>query len=313
MLRIQDLKVDIQTEEATLHVLRGVTLSLGENAALGLVGESGCGKSTTAMSVLRLLPKNATIVAGQILLGQLDLTHVTEQKMRSIRGTRISLIFQSAAASLNPLLTGAQHVADVYARHSGATTKEARRRAVDLLAMTGIGIDHANSYPHELSGGMCQRVMIAMALACSPDILIADEPTTGLDITIQIQVIELIEESANRLGASLLYISHDIGLVSEICTQMAVMYAGRIIEIGRTEQITSTPAHPYTLGLLRSFRDQSGTRMPFIPGRVPDPRTLQPGCSFAPRCRLASTICSGAVPKMQEIEPGHLAACHHLG
>ena len=311
VLDVRHLQVNIQTRAETYHVLRDVSFRIEQRALLGLVGESGCGKSMTAAAILRMLPKNANVTGGEVLLDEADLVRMSESEMRRVRGRDICMIFQNAALSLNPLLTALEHVADVYVRHSGVSKKEARSRATELLGTTGIGVEHCNSYPHELSGGMCQRVMITMALACSPSILIVDEPTTGLDVTIQNQVIELIEESVRKLSASLILISHDIGLVSEVCAQIAVMYVGRIVEVGSAEHIISDPAHPYTVGLLRSFLDRTGARMPFIPGRVPDLRIVKPGCSFAPRCELATNTCHSVMPQMQEIESGHLAACHN--
>jgi len=312
-LNIQDLELNINNGQETYYVLRGVTFTVPPGAKLGLVGESGCGKSMTATSIMRLLPKNAIIDKGQIMLDQIDLIKLSEKEMRQIRGKRITLIFQDAASALNPLCSAVQHVADVYARHNSVSKKKSLPRAYELLAKTGIPKHLANNYPHELSGGMCQRVMIAMALACSPEILIADEPTTGLDVTIQIQVIELIERMVEEIGSSLIFISHDIGLVSEVCDRIAVMYAGKIVESGNKEQIISEPMHPYTKALLLSFRSQSGKRMPFIPGRVPDLRTRQEGCSFAPRCSMAESQCWHSEPKLREISPGHEVACFRTG
>jgi len=311
-LNIQDLQVNINTGQETYYVLRGVTFKVPAGAKLGLVGESGCGKSMTAASIMRLLPKNATIVKGQILLDQLNLINLSEKEMRQIRGKRITLIFQDAASALNPLCSAVQHVADVYARHISLSRKESLHHAYELLAKTGIPKHLAHNYPHELSGGMSQRVMIAMALGCSPEILIADEPTTGLDVTIQTQVVELIERTVEEIGSSLIFISHDIGLVSEICDRIVVMYAGKIVEAGNREQIISGPGHPYTTALLHSFRAQPGKRMPFIPGRVPDLRIRQEGCSFAPRCSLADNQCWHSEPKLSEISPGHEVACFHM-
>jgi oligopeptide/dipeptide ABC transporter ATP-binding protein len=310
-LEIKYLEIEIQSGGEAYHILRGVNLFVRDGTSLGLVGESGCGKSMTALSILGLLPKNSKITKGNIFLDRSNLTTLNDKQMRKIRGKRISMIFQNAAAALNPLFTALQQVADVYAEHTGKSGAVSKEKAIELLGLIGIRREFVENYPHELSGGMSQRVMIAMALACSPEILLADEPTTGLDITIQVQVINLLKSLIKKINASLLFISHDIGLVSEICEKIAVMYAGRIVEIGDTNQMLSSPLHPYTSALLKSFRGSSGQRMSFIPGRVPDPRIKQIGCSFAPRCEYAREKCFKLEPKLEQMEIDHLVSCFY--
>ncbi|MEW6580567.1 MAG: ABC transporter ATP-binding protein, partial [Chloroflexota bacterium] len=258
------------------------------------------------------LPPTARITEGRILFQDTDLLTLSENELRQIRGTQICMVFQDASAALNPLYPVGQQIADVYRHHNGGSKRDAWRRAVEVLAATGIPHpeDRARNYPFEYSGGMAQRAMIAMALVCSPQLLIADEPTSGLDVTIQVQVLDLIQEVVEKLNATLMLISHDIGLVSAICDRVIVMYAGTVMETGTARQVLERPANPYTIRLLECFMGTDGQEMPFIPGRVPDLREQWQGCSFAGRCPRAQSICWQESPPVMEVEPGHHSACH---
>jgi oligopeptide/dipeptide ABC transporter ATP-binding protein len=312
LLAIRDLRVDLTVDREVLHALRGVNLSVGRGDQLALVGESGSGKTMTVLSVMRLLPSTGRIVSGQILFDGMDLAPLPESAIRPLRGRRIAMIFQNAHAALNPLIRVGDQIADVYRRHGKLSRKAAWDKAAEALEATGIpnAPERARNFPHEYSGGMAQRAMIALALASSPELLIADEPTSGLDVTIQGQVIDLIREVAHRLNTTLIIISHDIGLVSTICDQLAVMYAGVVMESGTTAQIMQHPANPYTAALLRYVEAQPGERMPFIPGRVVDLRQMWQGCPFAPRCEFVQQICHEQAPPLIEVEPGHVSVCH---
>jgi peptide/nickel transport system ATP-binding protein len=312
LLTIHDLRVDLTVDREVLHALRGVNLSVRRGDRLALVGESGSGKTMTVLSVIRLLPASGRIVSGEILFDGSDLTHLPESALQSLRGRRIAMIFQNAQAALNPLIRVGDQIADVYRRHGRLSAKAAWDKAVEALDATGIpdAPDRARSYPHEFSGGMAQRAMIALALASAPELLIADEPTSGLDVTIQGQVIDLIREVAHRLNTTLIIISHDIALVAAICNQLAVMYAGVVMESGPTAQIMQRPANPYTAALLEYVEAQPGERMPFIPGRVVDLRLTWQGCPFAPRCAYVQQVCHEQEPPLVEVEPGHVSLCH---
>ena len=312
LLHIRDLRVDLTVDRDVLHALRGVNLTVERGDLLAVVGESGSGKTMTGLSIMRLLPTSGRIIGGQILLDGVDLAKLPESEVRSLRGKRIAMIFQNAHAALNPLVRVGDQIADVYQRHGGLSKQAARSKAIEALAATGIpnAPERARSYPHEFSGGMAQRAMIALALASSPELLIADEPTSGLDVTIQAQVIDLIRDVVRRLNTTLIVISHDIGLVSTICNQIAVMYAGVVMESGTTERIMRRSANPYTAALLQCVDTQASERMPFIPGRVIDLRQTWQGCPFAPRCPFAQQICHEQPPPLIEVEPGHVSLCH---
>ncbi len=264
------------------------------------------------MSILRLLPANAPMREGEIRFDGMDLARLDERGMRDIRGRRICVIFQNAIASLNPLYGVGRQIADVVQRHTGVGAHAAWRQAVDVLRATGIpdAESRAHNYPHEYSGGMAQRAMIAMALVCRPALVIADEPTSGLDVTIQTQVLSLVRQAVDELGASLLLITHDIGLIPATCDHVVVMYAGSVMELGETADVLDRPAHPYTRLLLACMAEGENREMTFIPGRVPDLRQEWPGCSFAERCPRAEAICSAVRPPATEVAPGHLSACH---
>jgi len=312
LLDIRDLKLEFTIGRETIYALRGVEMRVGNGTRTAIVGESGSGKTMTALAALGLLPPTARVTGGQILFREQDLLTLSEKELQAIRGSQICMIFQQAAAALNPLYPVGKQIADVYRHQVGGSKQEAWRRAVEVLAATGIPEpeDRARNYPYEYSGGMAQRAMIAMALVCSPRLLIADEPTSGLDVTIQVQVLDLIQDVVDQLDATLVLISHDIALVSTICDHVVVMYAGKVMESGTVEQVLRAPANPYTIGLLRCFTQMEGENMPFIPGRVPDLRQSWQGCGFASRCPRATALCHQERPPVVEVEPGHFSTCH---
>lgn len=311
-LHIQGLKVRIGEGQNEVRALRGVSLNLRSEAITGLVGESGCGKTMTGLSILRLLPQEGRITEGCILFEGRDLTALSESEMRDIRGVQISMIFQNAARALNPLFTVGDQIASVYRLHEDVSRKEAWDKAVEMLDRMGIpdAAHMAREYPHRFSGGMAQRAMIAMALVCSPKLLIGDEPTTGLDVTIEAQVLDLIVRVVSETKASMLLVSHDMGIIARTCQYVAVMYAGEIVEDGPIEQIFERPRHPYTSGLLSCVEMGDGRRMRFIPGTVPDLRQPLDHCAFAPRCQAALDICWAEIPKSRRVSRSHAVSCH---
>ena len=312
LLQVSDLQVEIGRPEKRVRAVRGAALAVPRGARLGVIGESGSGKTMTALATLRLLPATGAVTAGRILYDGRDLLRLSEAEMRRVRGEEISMVFQNAVASLNPLFPVGQQIADVYRYHEGASEEEARKKAVDMLDAMGIPdpVRRARAYPHQYSGGMAQRAMIAMALVCSPRLLIADEPTTGLDLTIQAQVLDLIKEHIQRSGASLILISHDIAVIAESCTDVAVMYAGEVLETGPLEDVLHKPFSPYTRALLKCFEARPGERLFFINGHVPDLRKDLAGCPFAPRCELVQDVCRREHPVLRTVRPRHVAACH---
>lgn len=314
LLEIEDLRVEFHTGKHTVYALRGVNMQIERGSRTAIVGESGSGKTITAMTVLRLLPTTARITSGRILFQGKELLALPESEFREIRGSQVCIIFQNATAALNPLYPVGSQIADIYRHHAKISKREAWEKAVEALAATGIPdpAKRARNFPFEYSGGMAQRAMIAMALACAPQLLIADEPTSDLDVTIQVQVLDLILEVVERLHSTLVLVSHDIGLVSAVCDQVVVMYAGTVMEAGAAEQVLLSPANPYTSRLLECFGKIESDTMPFIPGRVPDLREQWSGCSFVARCPLAQDICRRQAPALVEIEPGHLSACHFV-
>jgi peptide/nickel transport system ATP-binding protein len=337
LLEIRGLAVEFATARGTLPAVRDVSLALGRGEILGLVGESGCGKSVTALSILRLLPAGARIAAGQVLFAEngrtaaaapassghewveaRDLTKLSEEELRQVRGARISMIFQEPMTALNPVMQVGEQIGEALVAHGLAGKREARAAALEMMRQVAIpdAERRIRQYPHQLSGGLRQRVMIAMALVCRPLLLIADEPTTALDVTIQAQILALLAEQRQRLGLALLFISHDLGVVAQIADRVAVMYAGRIVEHGPVRDIFAAPAHPYTCGLLRaapSLASQPRRRLATIEGMVPNPAELPPGCSFEPRCELRVPECRAAVPELIEVSPGHYARCIRTG
>ena len=311
LLRIQNLCLGFQTEAGYLRVLDNVSLDLTPGETLGLVGESGCGKSVTAQSILRLLPcPPSRVEEGHIWFDDKDILKLSQSELQDLRGNRIGMIFQEPMTSLNPTMTIGNQLAEPLRLHRKAGAGEARAAALDVLKRVGIGNaeQRLDQYPHELSGGLRQRVMIAMALICSPQMLIADEPTTALDVTIQAQILDLLRTLQKELGISILLITHDLGVVAETCHRVAVMYAGRIVETGTAVQVLTDPQHPYTRGLLAASPRyaKKGERMPTIAGQVPPPGKRGQGCPFAERCPLVMDICA-TMPPLQGDE--HKAAC----
>ncbi len=323
LLEIDDLVTVFDTPAGRVPAVDGVSLSIERGGALGLVGESGCGKSVTAMSVLGLVASPGRIERGSIRLeidGQaVDLVGLPEGRLRRVRGGRVGMIFQEPMTSLNPVFTIGNQVAEAVRLHRKVTRAAARQRALELLSLVRIADPERrlDEYPHQLSGGMRQRAMIAMALACEPDLLIADEPTTALDVTIQAQILELLADLRRRLGMAILLITHDLGVVAETCDQVAVMYAGRIVERAAATDLFANPLHPYTIGLLAArpeHRSGSGEPLAAIPGMVPQPRDFPGGCRFHPRCSFArEPRCTAEPPPLREIVPGHLVRCHFAG
>ncbi|MDX1054202.1 ATP-binding cassette domain-containing protein [Sinorhizobium medicae] len=315
LLDVRNLETHFYGEESTTHALGGVSFKVMQGETLGVVGESGCGKSVTALSILRLLPnKTAKTVGGEVGFQGINLMELSEREMRKIRGDKIAMIFQDPMTSLNPVYTVGRQIAEAVQIHTGASRSVAMAKAEEMLRFVRIADPErrVNNYPYEMSGGMRQRVMIAMALACSPELLIADEPTTALDVTIQAQILRLIVELKERTGSAVMFITHDLGVVAETCQRVIVMYAGRIVEQATVTDLFARPMHPYTQALMRSVPDRRRgrqVRLPEIPGIVPNLREPIVGCSFAPRCPFAIDICREKTPILIEPEPGHTAAC----
>ncbi|MER8434836.1 MULTISPECIES: ABC transporter ATP-binding protein [Mesorhizobium] len=315
LLDVRDLETHFYGEDSVTRALGGISFQVKSGETLGIVGESGCGKSVTALSILRLLPKlSARTVGGEIRFRGRDLLKLSERDMRGIRGNQIAMIFQEPMTSLNPVYTIGHQIAEAVQIHTKASRPEAMAKAQELLRLVRIADPdrRVDNYPHEMSGGMRQRAMIAMALACSPELLIADEPTTALDVTIQAQILRLVVELKERMGTAVMFITHDLGVVAETCQRVIVMYAGRIVEQASVIDLFARPAHPYTQGLMRSVPDRRRGRqhrLPEIPGIVPSLREPIIGCSFAPRCPFAIDICREKTPVVINVGPGHAAAC----
>ncbi len=317
LLQVKDLRTSFFTPEGEVRAIDGVSFEIGEGKTLGLVGESGCGKSVTSLSIMRLIPSPpGKIVGGEIFYRGRDLLRLNNEEMRRIRGNEISMIFQEPMTSLNPVFTVGNQIGEAIKLHQGLGKRETRQKTIDMLRLVKIADPESrvDSYPHQLSGGMRQRVMIAMALSCNPSLLIADEPTTALDVTIQAQILELIKELQQKIGGmALLLITHDLGVVSEQADNVAIMYAGKIVERSSTRAIFNHPFHPYTVGLLNSLPGIGGLkkkRLDAIPGMVPSPLNLPSGCRFRDRCPRAQELCAQTEPPLEEKEPGHTAACH---
>ena len=315
VLDIQDLRVGFETTdgEKIIVAVDGVSLSVLQGGTLGLVGESGSGKSVTCLSVLRLLAERGRILGGTVMFGGRNLLTLNQDEIQALRGGDIAMIFQDPMSSLNPVKRVGWQVAEALVIHQNLSQSQAEPQAIDLLAQVGIPDPEtrARSFPHQLSGGMCQRVMIAMALACRPKLLIADEPTTALDVTIQAQILKLLKDLAQDAGTAVILVTHDLGVVAETADDVAVMYAGRIVEAASVNDIFAYPRHPYTKGLLASLpsRTERGGRLPMIKGSVPAPDAYPPGCRFAPRCSFATDQCK-VRPALVPLGAG-LAACHH--
>ncbi len=317
LLEIKNLSTFFYTEDGIVRAVDGVDLSLYPGEVLGLVGESGCGKSVTSLSIMRLIAPPGKIVTGEIWFEGKNLVQLSEDQMRKIRGERISMIFQQPQTSLNPVFMTGDQVSEVYEVHEKLKRKEAWSRSVDLFRMVGIPDPErrARSYPHEMSGGMAQRIMIAMALALRPALLIADEPTTALDVTIQAQILDLMRELRSQVGASVILITHDLGVIAEMAERVAVMYAGEVVEQADVNSLFDEPLHPYTQGLINSIPilGKHKARLEVIPGSVPNLINLPPGCRFAPRCKARQEanldICNQQDPNLIEIQKGHQVRC----
>ncbi|MBX6372996.1 MAG: ABC transporter ATP-binding protein [Acetobacteraceae bacterium] len=319
LLEIENLQTHFRTPGGIVRAVDGVSFQVEAGETLAVVGESGCGKSVTAMSVLRLIPEPPGKIAGSIRFQGRDLLKLSEREMRGIRGNEISMIFQEPMTSLNPVLTVGRQIGETLRLHQGLDRKAAEARAVEMLQLVGIPepARRVREYPHQLSGGMRQRVMIAIALACNPKLLIADEPTTALDVTIQAQILDLMRDLKRRVGAAIVLITHDLGVVAEVAERVVVMYAGRKVEEAPVGSLFRTPRHPYTQGLLGSVPKLGSsltgteTRLQEIPGLVPSLRQRIEGCVFASRCAYATDLCRKVAPALEQKAPGHAAACHY--
>jgi peptide/nickel transport system ATP-binding protein len=317
LLEIRGLKTHFATDDGVVHAVDGVDLSIGPGETLGVVGESGCGKSVTALSVLKLIPMPpGKIAGGQILWRGRDLVPLGPREMQKIRSKEIAIVFQEPMTALNPVYTVGDQIAEVIRLHEGLPRRAALDRAVEMLRLVHIQDPErrVRDYPHQFSGGMRQRIMIAMAISCSPALLIADEPTTALDVTIQAQILDLLAEMKSRLGMAVMLITHAMGVVAGTAQRVVVMYAGKVVEVARVGELFSQPRHPYTQGLIRSIPriDMAAThkaRLETIAGIVPSPLDPMPGCHFAPRCPFARAACLEAAPPLREIAAGHKVAC----
>jgi oligopeptide/dipeptide ABC transporter ATP-binding protein len=318
ILEIKDLRTYFFTYEGVAKAVDGVSYQLEKGEPLGVVGESGCGKSVTALSVLRLIPvPPGRVVGGEILFKGRNLLGLSEDEMRKIRGNRISMIFQEPMTSLNPVFTVGNQIQETFKLHQGLSKKESLEKSIEMLRLVNIPTPEraVERYPHELSGGMRQRVMIAMALACNPEILIADEPTTALDVTIQAQILDLMNKLKEELGMAIILITHNLGVVAETARRVIVMYAGKIVEEAQTKTLFGNPQHPYTMGLLKSIPvlgdkiRRGKVRLNEIPGVVPSLYELPSGCKFSTRCPFVMDICKEKEPELKEIEKGHFSSC----
>lgn len=312
LLDIKDLMIQYETDNGTVHAVENLNLQVARGESLGFVGETGAGKTTTALGILRLLPKGVGVIkSGHIIFDGDDLLDKSEEEMRKIRGAGIAMIFQDPMTSLNPVMTVDKQISEMIKLHKNVSDAEAEKLAGDMLELVGIRRERMHDYPHQFSGGMKQRVVIAIALACDPQLLIADEPTTALDVTIQAQVLELMKKLKDTFNASMILITHDLGIVADICDKVAIMYAGRVVEYADKRELFANPAHPYTVGLFNSVPDLDDDieRLKVIPGLMPDPMDLPAGCTFHPRCAHAIPECGVSKPDMVELKPGHYAAC----
>ena len=315
VLDIKDLVVHYETEDSDVHAVNGIDIAIGKQRTLGLVGETGAGKTTTALSIMNLVPDPPGVIkSGSITLEGRDVLKMSNAELEAMRGNDVAMIFQDPMTALNPVMTVGEQIAESLELHQNLKPEEALEKAKEMLKLVGIAETRANDYPHQFSGGMKQRVVIAIALACSPKLLIADEPTTALDVTIQAQVLELMKDLINNRDMSMLMITHSLGIVAEICDDMAVMYAGRIVEKGTVDDVFNNMRHPYTEGLFNSLPNlkEQGEMLEPIKGLMPDPADLPPGCTFAPRCPYATEACSAAVPELQSVDGSstHFVACH---
>ncbi len=315
LIEIKDLTIHYVTSEGTYKAVNNVNLNIGRQETLGLVGETGAGKTTTALSLLNLIPNPpGKVLSGEILYEGKDILKMKDEELRHLRGNIISMIFQDPMTALNPILRVVDQIAEVISIHQNCSKHESIKKAEEMLEMVGIPAARGKEYPHQFSGGMKQRVVIAIALACNPQLLVADEPTTALDVTIQAQVLRMMNDLKTQLGSSMLLITHDLGVVAETCDKVAIMYAGEIVEYGNLEQIFDLTAHPYTHGLFGSLPslDKDVERLSPIEGLMPDPANLPEGCKFHPRCKQCTEECKKSIPELIDIGNGHLCRCHHV-
>lgn len=312
IIEVKELEVAYLTEAGDIHAVNNVSFAIPRGTTFGLVGETGAGKTTTALSMLRLIQEPGEIQNGEILFKGGNLFDVSEKEMQLIRGAEISMIFQDPMTALNPVHTIGAQIAEVIRLHQDCSKGETLERAAQMLEKVGIPADRVGDYPHQLSGGMKQRVVIAIALACNPELLIADEPTTALDVTVQAQVLEMINGLKEEYNTAMLLITHDLGIVAETCDTVGIMYAGEIVEMGSLEQIFDQTTHPYTKGLFASIPklDEDVARLLPIAGLMPDPANLPEGCKFHPRCPYASEVCKQQPPELRDLGEGHLVRCH---
>lgn len=312
LLEIKDLTIHYITNEGTVRAVENMYLEIAKGETLGLVGETGAGKTTTALGIMQLVPNPpGKILGGEIIFEGENLIGKSQVELRKIRGKSISMIFQDPMTSLNPVMTVGEQIAEVIKLHEKISAADAMEKAKEILLKVGIPATRAKEYPHQFSGGMRQRVVIAIALACNPKLLIADEPTTALDVTIQAQVLDLMKKLKDEFKTSMIMITHDLGIVAEVCDKVAIMYAGNVIEYTDKTRLFKDPKHPYTVGLFNSIPDieEDEDRLKPIKGLMPDPTNLPSGCPFHPRCNKAMEICSQKAPKNTEIEPGHFVKC----
>lgn len=313
LLDIRNLSVAFDTDSGKVYAVNNLSLKIGRKETLGLVGETGAGKTTTALAVMKLIQSPpGKITSGEIILEGQDLMRVPEKDMFNIRGNKISMIFQDPMTSLNPVMTVGEQISEVIELHQKLSKDELRKKTEEMLEVVGIRKERINDYPHQFSGGMKQRVVIAMALACNPELIIADEPTTALDVTIQAQVLELMKNLKEKYDTSMILITHDLGVVAEICDYVSVIYAGSIVEYASVKDMYETPGHPYTKGLFNSIPslDEDVESLTTIKGNPPDPSALPSGCRFHPRCDKCMEVCKHTNPEFQEVSPGHFIACH---
>jgi oligopeptide transport system ATP-binding protein len=315
LLEVKGLRTEFHTQDGVVKAVDGVSFYVDEGETLGIVGESGCGKSVSLLSVMRLIPQPpGKIAAGEVLFEGVDLLKLSDEEIRKVRGNKIAMIFQDPMTFLNPVLTIGRQISEALELHIGMNKKQARERSAELLAMVGIAEaeSHLDDYPHQFSGGMRQRVMIAMSLACNPQILIADEPTTALDVTIQAQIVDLVKRLRDSIGLAVIWITHDLGVIAGLADRMMVMYAGHVVEEAAVKELYANPRHPYTLGLLGSLPrldELREDRLTSIEGLPPDLIDLPPGCPFEPRCVYAVAKCLEERPELEPVAPRHTIAC----